>query len=78
MKYTAALVFSIMLVGCGPKKVLVPVPYMPEPPQILMQAPQDLNTIKKQAPKGKNDDNLEDSKGNDFRSSAQGSVRRTS
>lgn len=42
---------SLALSGCAVFKTkLVPQAYMPEPPEILMKAPKELNTIK-QAPK---------------------------
>lgn len=38
---------SLALSGCAVFKTkLVPQAYMPEPPEILMRAPKDLNTIK--------------------------------
>lgn len=48
------LTMSIALSGCsifgGKKTRLVPQAYMPEPPGVLMQAPKELNTIKKETP----------------------------
>ena len=48
---------SLVLSGCAVFKTkLVPQAYMPEPPEILMRAPKDLNTIKpeeKQVPRSK-------------------------
>lgn len=39
---------SLALSGCAVFKTkLVPQAYMPEPPEILMKAPKELNTIKK-------------------------------
>lgn len=38
----------VLLAGCGGKTRLVPQAYMPEPPAILMQAPKELHTIKKE------------------------------
>lgn len=35
-----------LLAACGPKIKLVPTAYMPTPPEILMKAPKDLNTIR--------------------------------
>jgi PBP1b-binding outer membrane lipoprotein LpoB len=43
---TIALV-AVLLTGCAGKTRLVPQAYMPEPPAILMQAPKELHTIKK-------------------------------
>ena len=38
---------SLALSGCAVFKTkLVPQAYMPEPPEILMRSPKDLNTIK--------------------------------
>lgn len=37
----------VLLAGCAGKTRLVPQAYMPEPPAILMQAPKELHTIKK-------------------------------
>jgi hypothetical protein len=38
---------ALVLSGCAVFKTkLVPQAYMPEPPEILMRAPKDLNTIK--------------------------------
>ena len=47
MKYAGILLLAIMLSGCAGKTRLVPQAYMPEPPAILMQPPQELHTIKK-------------------------------
>lgn len=42
---------SLALSGCAVFKTkLVPQAYMPEPPEILMKAPKDLNTIKQPQP----------------------------
>ena len=38
------------LSACCTKEVYVPQPYMPTPPEILMRAPKDLNTIKQPEP----------------------------
>lgn len=40
--------FSLMLSGCAmfTKTKLVPQAYMPEPPEILMRKPKELNAIK--------------------------------
>jgi hypothetical protein len=46
MKKLIVLLPLIMLMGCAGKTRLVPQAYMPEPPEILMQAPKELNTIK--------------------------------
>lgn len=51
MKYvgiTLLAILAILLTACGGKTRLVPQPYMPEPPAILMQAPKELHTIKKE------------------------------
>lgn len=54
-KVALVLVMSLTLSACsifgGKKTRLVPQAYMPEPPGVLMQAPKELNTIKKQEPK---------------------------
>ena len=47
MKQTLVLLSLVMLAGCAGKTRLVPQAYMPEPPAILMQAPKELHTIKK-------------------------------
>jgi hypothetical protein len=51
---------ALVLSGCAVFKTkLVPQAYMPEPPEILMRAPKDLNTIKpteKQKPEEKNEE----------------------
>ncbi len=51
MKYTTIILMSLALAGCsifgGKKTRLVPQAYMPDPPEILMKAPKELNTIKK-------------------------------
>lgn len=41
---TALLVVSLS--GCAGKTKLVPQLYMPEPPEVLMRDPKDLNTIR--------------------------------
>lgn len=46
MKAFLILIPLVLLSACGPKVKLVPRAYMPEPPEILMRAPKDLNTIK--------------------------------
>lgn len=46
MKAFLILIPLVLLSACGPKIKLVPRAYMPEPPEILMRAPRDLNTIK--------------------------------
>ena len=48
MKYAGILLLTILLSGCAGKTRLVPQAYMPEPPAILMQAPQELHTIKQE------------------------------
>ena len=47
MKY-ALIPLALLLTGCAGKTHLVPFPYMPAPPEILMKAPKDLNTIKQE------------------------------
>lgn len=49
---------SLALSGCAVFKTkLVPQAYMPEPPEILMRAPKDLNTIKPEPkPEEKNEE----------------------
>jgi hypothetical protein len=51
---------ALVLSGCAVFKTkLVPQAYMPEPPEILMRAPKDLNTIKpteEQKPEEKNEE----------------------
>ena len=37
----------VLLAGCAGKTRLVPQAYMPEPPAVLMEAPKELQTIKK-------------------------------
>lgn len=46
MKAFLILIPLVLLSACGTKVKLVPRAYMPEPPEILMRAPKDLNTIK--------------------------------
>ena len=41
-----ALPIALVLSGCAAKTKLVTQAYMPEPPEILMRAPKELNTIK--------------------------------
>ena len=36
----------VLLASCGGKTRLVPQAYMPTPPEVLMKAPRELNTIK--------------------------------
>lgn len=45
IKTKLILIASLMLVGCGTTN-LVPEPYMPDAPEILMKAPLELQTIK--------------------------------
>lgn len=46
-KMLYVLPMALALSGCAVFKTkLVPQAYMPEPPEILMRAPRDLNTIK--------------------------------
>jgi len=46
MKRLIILLPLVLLMGCAGKTRLVPQAYMPEPPEILMKAPKELNTIK--------------------------------
>lgn len=46
MKRLIVLLPLVMLVGCAGKTRLVPQAYMPTPPEVLMKAPRELNTIK--------------------------------
>jgi hypothetical protein len=47
MKFTGIILLAALVSGCCTTKTqLVPQAYMPAPPAILMQPPQDLNTIK--------------------------------
>ena len=46
MKKTIIALSLLLLVGCAGKTRLVPQLYMPSPPEILMEAPKELNTIK--------------------------------
>jgi hypothetical protein len=46
MKKLIILLPLVLLMGCAGKTRLVPQAYMPEPPEILMKAPKELNTIK--------------------------------
>lgn len=52
MKRGLVVLLALSLSACslfgGKKTRLVPQAYMPEPPSILMQAPKELQTIKKQ------------------------------
>lgn len=50
MKYVGIALLAVLLAGCAGKTRLVPQAYMPEPPAILMQPPEELNTIKKKDP----------------------------
>jgi hypothetical protein len=48
MKFVGIILLATLVSGCCTTKVrLVPQAYMPEPPAILMRAPQDLQTIRK-------------------------------
>jgi hypothetical protein len=52
MKFAGILLLATLVSGCCTTKVkLVPQAYVPEPPAILMRAPQELQTIKVEAPK---------------------------
>jgi hypothetical protein len=46
MKRLIIILPLLLLAGCAGKTRLVPQAYMPEPPEILMKAPRELNTIK--------------------------------
>jgi hypothetical protein len=47
MKFAGIILLAALVSGCCTTKTqLVPQAYMPVPPAILMQSPQDLNTIK--------------------------------
>jgi hypothetical protein len=45
MKKIIILLPLVMLIGCAGKTRLVPQAYMPTPPEVLMKAPRELNTI---------------------------------
>lgn len=44
-KLLVAALLLVSLSGCAGKTKLVPQLYMPEPPEVLMRDPKDLNTI---------------------------------
>ena len=44
------ILLSLLGLTACTKEVYVPQPYMPTPPEILMRAPKDLNTIKQTEP----------------------------
>lgn len=46
MRFCLVLLAAISLSACAGKTRLVPQAYMPEPPELLMQEPRDLRTIK--------------------------------
>jgi len=47
MRYLIIIATAISLSACaGKRTVLVPQPYMPKPPSILMQEPQELSVIR--------------------------------
>lgn len=48
MRQVLIILPLVLLAGCAGKTRLVPQAYMPEPPAILMQAPKELHTIKKE------------------------------
>lgn len=48
MRQALIILPLVLLAGCAGKTRLVPQAYMPEPPAILMQAPKELHTIKKE------------------------------
>ena len=52
MKKLLIIPLVLSLSGCAmfTKTKLVPQAYMPDPPEILMRKPKDLNTIKKEEP----------------------------
>lgn len=52
MKKLLIIPLVLALGGCAmfTKTKLVPQAYMPDPPEILMRKPKDLNTIKKEEP----------------------------
>jgi hypothetical protein len=52
MKHLLVIAMAFSLSGCAlfTKTKLVPQAYMPEPPEILMREPKDLNTIKQEQP----------------------------
>lgn len=52
MKKLLIIPLVLALGGCAmfTKTKLVPQAYMPDPPEILMRKPKDLNTIKKEDP----------------------------
>jgi hypothetical protein len=59
MKSIVIIMLSLALAGCsvfgGKKTRLIPQAYMPDPPEILMRAPKELNTIKKEQKPNSND-----------------------
>ena len=55
MKRIVFLLPLVLLTGCAGKTRLVPQAYMPDPPEILMRAPKELNTIKKEQKPNSND-----------------------
>lgn len=46
-KLFVLLPLTLVLSACGGKTELAPRAYMPAPPEILMRAPKELNTIRK-------------------------------
>ena len=46
MKKLIMILPLVLLASCGGKTRLVPQAYMPTPPEVLMKAPRELNTIK--------------------------------
>jgi hypothetical protein len=60
MKRLIIILPLLLLAGCAGKTRLVPQAYMPEPPEILMKAPRELNTIK--VTKNVTDDKQKDEK----------------
>jgi hypothetical protein len=47
-KILIAAILATTLAGCAGKTKLVTQAYMPDPPQVLMREPRDLNTIKQE------------------------------
>ena len=47
-KVLIASLLAVTLAGCAGKTKLVTQAYMPEPPEVLMREPRDLNTIKQE------------------------------
>lgn len=60
MKRLIIILPLLLLAGCAGKTRLVPQAYMPTPPEVLMKAPRELNTIK--VTKNVTDDTKKDEK----------------